>query len=117
MKSTTGERLERVNVMLSRQDSSFLDQLSEEIHTSTGARISRSEIVRAGIAGMRELHRLAPECRSRFMPLTSCQRGADLVVWMVLAIRWACQSDGTTHLAGNMDRNGATTHQIQAEGV
>jgi hypothetical protein len=117
MKSTTGERLERVNVMLAREDSEFLDQLSEEITAKTGAKVSRSEIVRAGIAGIRELHRLAPECPSRFVPLASCRSGADLVIWMVLAIRWACPSDGTTHLPGNTDRNRATTHRIQAEGA
>jgi hypothetical protein len=88
MKSNTGERLERVNVMLSRQDSSFLDQLSEEITAKTGAKVSRSEIVRAGIAGMRELHRLAPVC-SRFVPLTSCRSGADLAILIIVALRHA----------------------------
>jgi len=100
LKSTTEARLERVNLMLSREDSEFLDELSEEIHTSTGARVSRSEIVRAGIAGMRSLHTHAPECPSRFVPLASCRTGADLTVMIVMAIRWACQSDRTTHLAG-----------------
>jgi hypothetical protein len=117
MKSTTGERLERVNVMLAREDSEFLDQLSEEIRATTGAHVSRSEIVRAGIAGMRELHRLAPDCSSRFVPLASSRSGADLVIWMVLAIRWACQSSGTTHLPGNNGQERATTHRIQAEGA
>jgi len=89
MKSTNGERLERYNVLLERHESEWLDQLVEEIQTRTGAKVSRSEIVRAGIAGMRELHRLAPECPSRFAPLASCRRGSDLVVMIVLALRWA----------------------------
>jgi hypothetical protein len=88
MKSTTGERLERVNVMLERQESDWLDQLAAEIHTETGAKVSRSEIVRAGIAGMRELHRLAPACPSRFVPLATCD-GALLGQMIVLAVRWA----------------------------
>jgi len=117
MKSTTGERLERVNVMLAREDSEWLDQLAEEIHAETGANVSRSEIVRAGIAGIRELHRLAPECQSRFVPLASSRSGVDLVIWMVLAIRWACRSDGTTHLPRNNGQERATTHRIQPEGA
>jgi hypothetical protein len=117
MKPTAGERLERVNVMLSRQDSSFLDQLPEEIHTQTGARVSRSEIVRAALAGLKELHRLAPETPSRFVPLAQVRSGADLVIWMILAIRWACPREGPSHIPGSTDMHGATTHRIHAEGA
>jgi len=104
MKSTAGERLERVNLMLAREDSSFLDRLTEEIHAKTGSKVSRSEIVRAGIAGIRELQLRAPECPERFMPLTDCRSGADLLVIMVMAVRWACQSNGTTHLPGKNEQ-------------
>ena len=61
----TGEDLRRVNLILSRADSDFLVQLGREIDARTGAKVSRSEIVRASIAGMRELHRLAPLCPDR----------------------------------------------------
>jgi hypothetical protein len=88
MNSNTGERLYRSNVMLRDEDSRWLDQLVAEIHTSTGAKVSRSEIVRASIAGMRELYRLAPECPARFVPLAACD-GTLLAQMIVLAVRWA----------------------------
>jgi hypothetical protein len=87
-KARTSERLYRANLMLADADSQWLDQLAAEIHTATGAAVSRSEIVRAGIAGMKELHRLAPGCPSRFVPLATCD-GALLAQMIVLAIRWA----------------------------
>ena len=89
MKSNAGERLYRYNVLLADAESAWLDQLADEIHEQTGAKVSRSEIVRAAIAGMRELHRLAPEAPSRFVPLGSSRSGADLVVMIVMAIRLA----------------------------
>lgn len=89
MNSNTGARLYRANIMLADEDSAWLDQLAEEIHTSTGAKVSRSEIVRAAIAGMRELERCAPGCPARFAPLTCARSGADLAVHIVLAVRWA----------------------------
>ena len=88
MNSNTGERLYRSNIMLGDEDSRWLDQLAAEIHTATGAKVSRSEIVRASIAGLRELHRLAPECPSRFVPLATCN-GTLLAQMIVLAVRWA----------------------------
>lgn len=88
MNSNTGERLYRANIMLADEDSAFLDRLSDEIREHTGAKVSRSEIVRAAIAGIRELHRLAPEC-PRFSPLTVARSGADLAIFSVLAIRLA----------------------------
>jgi hypothetical protein len=35
--------------------------------------VSRSEIIRAALAGMRELHRIAPLCPARFSPLANCK--------------------------------------------
>ena len=72
------DAMKRVNLILSREDSIFLDKLAREIDDRVGARVSRSEIVRASIAGMRELHRLAPLCprmvkkftAARFDPLS-----------------------------------------------
>ena len=85
----TGEDLRRVNLILSRADSDFLVQLGREIDKRTGAKVSRSEIVRASIAGMRELHRLAPLCSARFSPLAKCKSETDLAVMLLLAIRAA----------------------------
>jgi hypothetical protein len=107
MKSSTGERLERVNIMLARQESEWLDELAAEIHTSSGAKVSRSEIVRAAIAGLRELHRLAPASLSRLvplLPLSSCT-GAGLGQMAVLAMRLATRGAPTKsrapHQAGS----------------
>ena len=75
----TGEDLRRVNLMLSRANSDFLVQLGREIDARTGAKVSRSEIIRAALAGMRELH--------RFSPLATCKNETDLAVQMLLAIR------------------------------
>jgi hypothetical protein len=72
--------MRRVNLILSRKDSVFLDNLAREIDDRVGARVSRSEIVRASIAGMRELHRLAPLRPSRFSPLAACKNETALVV-------------------------------------
>ena len=73
--------MKRVNLMLSREDSVFLDKLAREIDDRVGARVSRSEIVRASIAGMKELHRLAP--------LANCKNETDLAVHILLAVRAA----------------------------
>ena len=79
--------MKRVNLILSREDSAFLDKLTREIDDRVGARVSRSEIVRASIVGMRELHRLAPLFPARFSPLATCKNETELVVQMLLAIR------------------------------
>jgi len=71
--------MRRFNLILSREDSLFIDRLAREIDDRVGARVSRSEIVRASIAGARELHRLAP--------LAACKSETDLAVQMLLAIR------------------------------
>lgn len=90
-KSHGAERLERVNLMLGKDESEWLDELAAEILAATGSKVSRSEIVRAAIATLRELHRLAPACPARFIPLSSCKSGSELVVLGVLAVRWAVQ--------------------------
>jgi hypothetical protein len=77
----TGEDLARVNLVLSRANSDFLCQLGREIDKRTGAKVSRSEMVRASIAGLAALHRIAP--------LTTCKSEADLAVQLVIAIRSA----------------------------
>jgi hypothetical protein len=41
------ERLERFNVVLSLEDTAWLDRLAGEIQTGTSAKVSRSEIIRA----------------------------------------------------------------------
>jgi hypothetical protein len=88
-KTTTGERLNRYNLLLADAESAWLDKLCEEIHTQTGAKVSRSEIVRAAIAGIRELHRLSPECPSRFGAAHSLQERCGLAIALILAIQWA----------------------------
>ncbi len=88
-KHSMEQRLERVNLMLMRDESEWLDQLGAEIREQTGAKVSRSEIVRAAIATLTELHRLAPACPTRLMPLSSCKSGSELTVVGVLAVRWA----------------------------
>lgn len=89
MKTTNGARLERVNLMLEREESEWLDKLAQSIKDQTGAKVSRSEIVRAAIAGLRELHRLAPESQSRLFPLDRCRSGSDLAMLAVIASRAA----------------------------
>jgi hypothetical protein len=46
-KSHSEDRLERVNLMLSREESEWLDQLAAEILAATGSKVSHSQIVRA----------------------------------------------------------------------
>jgi hypothetical protein len=83
--SGNGSRLERVNLMLSSEESEWLNQLAMEIRQQTGASVSRSEIVRAAIAALRELHRFCPQ--SQFGALTAAKKGTDLRVLAILAIR------------------------------
>jgi hypothetical protein len=78
-------QLERVNFMLSGEESEWLNQLAAEIRQQTGASVSRSEIVRAAIAALRELHRFCPQ--SQFGALTAAKKGTDLRVLATLAIR------------------------------
>ena len=89
--TTDGKALERVNLMLTRDDSAWLDMLANQIRTNTGAKISRSEIVRAALTTMAELHRLAPMFPDRLMPLQSCKTKGELAVVGILAVRRALQ--------------------------
>jgi hypothetical protein len=89
MKSNTGERLYRYNLLLADAESAWLDQLADEIRQANGAKVSRSEIVRAAIAGLRELYRLAPERPSKFVALTHARTGSDLALMTILAARLA----------------------------
>lgn len=81
------ERLERVQVMLHPADREFLDQLTGGIHERTGVHVSRSEIIRAGLAVLRELHRSGP------IPLTGCESGSDLAVAGMACIRLAAEAE------------------------
>jgi len=83
------ERLERFNVVLSLKDAAWLDQLGEEILATNGAKVSRSEIIRAAVAMMRELHKEAPRCPARLLPLGQCRSGSDLTLLGVIAVRHA----------------------------
>ncbi len=87
--NTGGKALERVNLMLTRGDSAWLDTLANEIRVNTGAKVSRSEIVRAALSTMAELHRLAPIFPARLMPLHSCKSRDELALIGILAVRSA----------------------------
>jgi hypothetical protein len=86
------ERLERFNLVLSLGDIAWLDQLAAEIRAESGAKVSRSEMVRAALAGLRELHRLAPLCPT--LALHTVRSGSDLTVLAVLSARVAAIPDG-----------------------
>jgi hypothetical protein len=79
---TEDKRLERVNVMLSPADRTWLDQICEEIRVGGGT-VSRSEVTRAALAMLRELHTLMPEM------LRQCGSGVDLEVVGIAAVRLA----------------------------
>ncbi|HTX36452.1 MAG TPA: hypothetical protein VME43_15590 [Bryobacteraceae bacterium] len=81
--------LERVNLMLARRDSAWLDSLANEIRVNTGAKVSRSEIVRAALSTLAELHRLAPMAPTRLIPLHSCKSRDELALAGTLAVRRA----------------------------
>ena len=83
------EPLERFNLMIARNDSQWLDRLTREIHDRTGAKVSRSEIVRAAIGGLRELHRLEP--------LSGCMSRSIIAAVHLLAIRRAFQSSASSN--------------------
>jgi hypothetical protein len=86
-----GKALERVNLMLTRDDSAWLDTLANQIRENTGAKVSRSEIVRAALSTMAELHRLEPMFPAWLMPLHTCKTERELAVAGILAIRSAAR--------------------------
>jgi hypothetical protein len=81
--------LERWNVVLAVDDVVWLDRLGAEIAAATSAKVSRSEIIRAAVATLKELHRCASRYPERLMPLAQCKSGTQLVVEVILAIRRA----------------------------
>ena len=87
--NSDGKTLERVNLMLTRDDSAWLDRLAHEIRENTGAKLSRSEIVRAALSTLAELHRLAPMFPARFRALHSCETKDELALMGILAVRRA----------------------------
>lgn len=89
MANSKGAALERVNLMLDAEGSAWMDQLAEEIRVKTGARVSRSEITRAALAMLRELHRLAGGKPAGIPSLSVCKSEGDLIVLGTLAIRKA----------------------------
>ena len=84
-----GARMERFNIVLPLDDSEWLDRIAWEIREKNGAKISRSEIVRAAIAGIRELHLQASERPSKFVPLAKVRSRSDLRMLAILAARLA----------------------------
>jgi hypothetical protein len=88
-KHNSDKRLERFNIVLSLDDSAWLDQFAAEMLAGTGAKVSRSEIIRAALTTLRELHQSAPDCPARFLPLAQCRSSSDLALMGVLAVRWA----------------------------
>ncbi len=84
------ERIERVNLLIGVEQSVWLDQVALEIRTHSGTNVSRSEIVRAALSMLGELHKLAPRSR-RLMPLKVCKSGSDLTLAGLLCVRIAAQ--------------------------
>ena len=102
-KHNLDERLQRFNIVLGTEDISWLDQLAAEILASSGGKVSRSEIIRAAVATLRELHRCVPQSVPGLIPLADCKSGADLMMAGVLAVRLAAtQSAYTPFSAGIM---------------
>lgn len=83
--SNRERKLIRVNLMLSREDSDWLDEFAEEVRHKTGARLSRSEIVRAALAALRELNALGR--RGEALPIEQVRDGVELAGMSVLTLR------------------------------
>lgn len=83
--------MERVNIMLAPDESEWLDALVREIQAQNGGKVSRSEIVRAALAGMRELHSSSLKRPSKLVPFHLCRSGSDLMIIMMVAIRIATE--------------------------
>ena len=92
-KQRSEERLERFNLVLGLEQSEWLDALAAEIKAQNGAEISRSDIVRAAVSGLRELHRLAPSFPDRLVSLHTARSGSDLTGLAVLSARMAAIPD------------------------
>jgi hypothetical protein len=83
MSERTGERLERVNLVLSSADRRWLDQLTGELRASNGAAVSRSEITRAGLGILRALQKAYPQL------LLQCRSGDDIELVCISAMKLA----------------------------
>ena len=73
--------------MIERSASVFLDDVRDEIRRSTGAKISRSEIVRAALAGLREIHAAGES--AWFGTVGECKSASELSALTVLAAQAA----------------------------
>ncbi len=82
------ERKGRVNIMLRPEDDQFLDRLSDEIYKANGCRVSRSEIIAAGITAVREIHRFQGRSAA-FLPFSIAKNGSVLSMLVVVGIRGA----------------------------
>jgi hypothetical protein len=85
----SGERLERVQLVISREQSDWLNELSGEIKQRTGAHVTRSEITRAAISTLREMHRLG--IAGYFDSLADCTSCSELTVAGLVTVRQAAQ--------------------------
>lgn len=81
--------LERVNLVLKRDDSRWLDELVRAIRERTGSRVSRSQIARAGLAALQELDRISLADPGVLIPLRTCKSGDQLAAVGILAVRTA----------------------------
>jgi hypothetical protein len=81
MNGTNAPRFERVNIMLAPADRQFLQELSQQILEQSGAQVSGSELLRAGLAVLKELH--------RFDSLARCASGAAITAMGVMTVRAA----------------------------
>jgi hypothetical protein len=84
------KKLERVNLMLAPGDRAWMERLSAEIAESTGAKVSASEIVRAGVATLKAIHRMggAAPCGN----LAECRDAEALEFVGVLMVRRAANN-------------------------
>jgi hypothetical protein len=62
IKRNEDERLKRFHVVLSLDDTAWLDRLAKKLLAGGTVRVSRSEIIRGALATLRELCQAAPEC-------------------------------------------------------
>jgi hypothetical protein len=85
----SGERLERVQLVISMDQSEWLNELASEIKQRTGAHVTRSEITRAAISALREMHRLG--IAGCFDSLADCTSCSELTVAGVVTVRQAAQ--------------------------
>ena len=81
--------LSRFNVILADSDSRWLDELSTSIEQRHGKRVTRSQILRAGLVMLKELEKLSSMLPDRFCSLTVARSERELAAIGVLALRSA----------------------------